>query len=216
MRDCQSFTESARCEHSLYYSHTQLCLLGRCYLGNSLSLSRYLSLALNITAVSLHLETLLLLFTRAGLLSLLVSESSSEWFRYFSENATRFLVLTLTVLETRKHSEKSFRQNTRNIMASDRPEQTEAEQEQENSEQDTEPEIENLKIQGKTFLIDNNQRVFLSVLPNRSHSITQFLSHFVRHSIISLPINIHFLKVGLISFGQQDITCVKVTGICQY
>ena len=101
-------------------------------------------------------------------------------------------------------------------MASDRPEQTEAEQEQENSEQDTEPEIENLKIQGKTFLIDNNQRVFLSVLPNRSHSITQFQSHFVRHSIISLPINIHFIQVGLISFGQQDITCVKVTGICQY
>ena len=99
-------------------------------------------------------------------------------------------------------------------MASDRPEQTEAEQDQENSEQDTEPEIENLKIQGRTFLIDNKPDVFLSVPHNSSHYIT--LNQLHLNSIFPLPINVHFQQFSLISFGQQDITCVKVIGICQY
>ena len=51
-----------------------------------------------------------------------------------------------------------------NNMASDRPEQNDAEQEEENREQNDLQEIADLKIQGNTFLIDSLACMFLKVL----------------------------------------------------
>ena len=47
-------------------------------------------------------------------------------------------------------------------MASDRPEQNDAEQDEKNTDENDLQEIEDLKIQGKTFLIDNKLGVFSS------------------------------------------------------
>ena len=58
-------------------------------------------------------------------------------------------------------------------MASDRPEQNDAEQDEENREQNDLEEIADLKIQGNTFLIDGPACMFLKVLRFHSHLMTQ-------------------------------------------
>ena len=67
-------------------------------------------------------------------------------------------------------------------MASDRPEQNDAEQDEKNTDENDLQEIEDLKIQGKTFLIDNKLGVFPSVL----HTHFRCTMHIDQNKTISI------------------------------
>ena len=70
-------------------------------------------------------------------------------------------------------------------MASDRPEQNDAEQDEKNTDENDLQEIEDLKIQGKTFLIDNKLGVFPSVL----HTHFRCTMHIVKTKQFQLKPN---------------------------